>query len=452
MSKHIMKVPDVGEGVVEIEIVEWMVEPGDAIDEDQHIVDVMTDKATVEITSPVPGKVLSTSGIPGDMLAVGADMIVFEIAGESSDVDSSDKDIAIATSEAPPAKTTAVNDAGPVAEEVSENTVENTTEDDSESIVAEKVSIDAIPESVPVHKTPAGISAPEANAGHETLASPAVRRRAREANINLLLVSGTGRGNRITHDDLNRYIESGQEASGSHAIQKRTGTTEIKVIGLRRVIAEKMATSKQHIPHFSYVEEVDVTELESLRQHLNANRSDDQPKLTYLPFIMQAMSRLMVDHPECNAHFDDEAGIVTEFAPVHIGIATQTSKGLMVPVVQHAESQDIWQLANQVTLVSEGAKNNTIGMDLLSGSTITITSLGALGGIVSTPVINYPEVAIIGVNKSIERPVIHNGQVTSRLMMNLSSSFDHRVVDGYNGALFIQALKTMLEHPATLFM
>jgi 2-oxoisovalerate dehydrogenase E2 component (dihydrolipoyl transacylase) len=446
MGKHIMKVPDVGEGVVEIEIVEWLVEPGDTINEDQHIVDVMTDKATVEITSPVPGKVLSTSGAPGDMLAVGADMIVFEIAGDSPDLDSADTEIPVGTSESPAAKATAVNDAGPVAVSAT------TPADESEDVVADKDSSDTISESIPVKKEPAAISSAEVTADHETLASPAVRRRAREANINLSLVSGTGRGNRITHDDINRYIESGQVASGSQAIKKRTGTTEIKVIGLRRVIAEKMATSKQHIPHFSYVEELDVTEMESLRQHLNANRNDDQPKLTYLPFIMQAISRLMVDHPECNAHFDDEAGIVTRFSPVHIGIATQTSKGLMVPVVKHAESQDIWQLANQVTLVSEGAKNNTIAMELLSGSTITITSLGPLGGIVSTPVINYPEVAIIGVNKSIERPVIRNGQVTSRLMMNLSSSFDHRVVDGYNGALFIQALKTMLEHPATIFM
>ncbi len=434
MTRHIMKVPDVGEGVVEIEVVEWMVKSGDTIEEDQHIVDVMTDKATVEITSPVAGKVLTVHGVPGDMLAVGSEMIVFEVEGGAAEDSKADATPTARTTAPPETQEPAVSQKLTKAAAVAEPKVvkESAKPEAAENAVTEKPGKAASPGQV--------------------LASPAVRRRAREANIDLSLISGTGSGNRVTIEDLDQFLEAGAGRSGTRTAARRSGTTEIKVIGLRRLIAEKMATSKRHIPHFSYVEEIDVTELESLRKHLNEGRKPDQPKLTYLPFIVQSMTRLLVDHPECNAHFDDDAGIITRFDPVHMGIATQTSKGLMVPVVQHAETLDVWQIARQITEVSEAARNNTLGMDKLSGSTITITSLGALGGVVSTPVINYPEVAIIGVNKSIERPVILGGQVTARLMMNLSSSFDHRVVDGYDAARFIQALKGMLEHPATMFM
>jgi 2-oxoisovalerate dehydrogenase E2 component (dihydrolipoyl transacylase) len=432
MSQYTMKVPDVGEGVVEVEIVEWLVQAGDTVSEDQHIVDVMTDKATVEITSPVNGLVVSSSGEPGDMLPVGSAMIVFESTG---DVESADE---------PEIEVDQPDEESPAAEPVAEVT--------RPAAAAEKdVVIIPTPEDSPQPKatdTDSDLTVRPA----QVLAAPAVRRRAREAHVDLAQVKGTGRGGRITHDDLDVHIDSGHDASVIASKAERSGTREIKVIGLRRLIAEKMALSSRSIAHFSYIEEVDVTELESLRQYMNESRNESQPKLTYMPFFMHALARLLVDFPQCNAHFDDAAGIVTQYDAVHIGVASQTANGLMVPVVKHAETMDLWDLARNANRVSEGAKNNTANKDELTGSTITITSLGALGGLASTPVINHPEVAIIGVNKTLERPVIQNGQVTSRLMMNLSSSFDHRVVDGYDAARFIQAFKGMLEHPATIFI
>ena len=263
---------------------------------------------------------------------------------------------------------------------------------------------------------------------------------------------GTDRNGRIGHADLDGYIAGAQTVKLSDASRLEEGKREVKVIGLRRVIAQKVALSKRTIPHFSYIEEVDLTELESLRLFLNAQREEKQVKLTYLPFLMLALSRLLKDFPQCNGHFDDDAGVVTQYDAVHIGIATQTSMGLKVPVVKHAEALGLWELAEEVIRISEGARNSTSGADELTGSTITITSLGALGGLASTPVINHPEVAIIGVNKSMLRPVIKQDQVVSRLMMNLSSSFDHRVVDGYDAAQLIQSYKGMLEHPAAMFI
>lgn len=426
-----MKVPDVGEGVVEVEIVEWLVQAGDTVSEDQHIVDVMTDKATVEITSPVSGLVISSSGEPGEMLPVGSDMIVFEAAGDAE---------VEAVAEVEDARPDETPEPEPESEAI-ESTLDKgadvltiPTPDDSPKPKAEEAEPVTAPRTVQV------------------LAAPAVRRRAREAHIDLALVKGTGRGGRITHEDLDAHIDSGQDTPATSPRIARAGTREIKVIGLRRMIAEKMALSSRSIAHFSYVEEVDVTELESLRQYMNESRKEDQPKLTYMPFFMHALSRLLVDFPQCNAHFDDEAGIVTQYDAVHIGVASQTANGLMVPVVKHAETMDLWDLARNANRVSEGAKNNTANKDELTGSTITITSLGALGGLASTPVINHPEVAIIGINKTLERPVVINGQITSRLMMNLSSSFDHRVVDGYDAARMIQAFKGMLEHPVTIFI
>ena len=405
MAQHVMKLPDVGEGVVEAEVVEWAVKPGDQVSEDQHIVDVMTDKATVEITAPVSGVVLETFGEAGDMLAVGSPLIVFETDAQ-----------------------------------VTQTIVESEVPTERE-------------ESVPLRTG-------------RSIAAPAVRRRAREAHVDLSLVSGTGKGGRVTHADLDAYIAAGsaRQEAGSPALEPEMappresssppgeGTRQVEVIGLRRAIGEKMALSKRSIPHYTYVEEVDVTRLEELREHLNENRKDGQTKLTYLPFLVKALVRALEEFPQCNARFDQEAGIVTEHHEVHVGIATHTDGGLMVPVLRDAASQDLWQIAAEIERLSEAARTGKASRADLTGSTITITSLGKLGGIVTTPVINHPEVAIIGVNKSIERPVVQNGEVVVRLMMNLSASFDHRIVDGYVGAQLVQRLKGLLEVPGAIFV
>jgi len=291
--------------------------------------------------------------------------------------------------------------------------------------------------------------------GDKPVASPAVRERAHELGIELQYVAGSGPAGRITHQDLDAYIASGGRgavATRATGYAPRDGIEEIKVIGLRRKIAEKMQDAKRRIPHFAYVEEIDMTELESLRAHLNKTKQKDQPKLNVLPFLMRALVRVLPDYPQINARFDDDAGLVHRYAAVHIGIATQTANGLTVPVVKHAEARDVWDTALEVARVASLARDNKASKDDLTGSTITITSLGTLGGVVTTPVINHPEVAIIGPNAIVERPVVRNGQVVVRKMMNLSSSFDHRVVDGYDAAEFIQRIKALLEHPATLFM
>jgi 2-oxoisovalerate dehydrogenase E2 component (dihydrolipoyl transacylase) len=308
------------------------------------------------------------------------------------------------------------------------------------------------------HETPRASSAAAFTTrsdGEKPVASPAVRHRAEEMGIKLQFVPGTGPGGRISHEDLDAYVAAG----GSHAVggrssgyAKRDGAEEVKVIGLRRKIAESMQNAKRRIPHFAYVEEIDMTELESLRAHLNKTKRADQPKLNVLPFIMRALVKVLPQYPQINARFDDEAGVVHRHHGVHIGIATQTANGLIVPVVKHAEARDLWDSALEVARVSSAARENKAGKDDLSGSTITITSLGTLGGVATTPVINYPEVAIIGPNAIIERPVVRDGAIVIRKMMNLSSSFDHRVVDGYDAAEFIQKIKALLEHPATLFM
>jgi 2-oxoisovalerate dehydrogenase E2 component (dihydrolipoyl transacylase) len=290
--------------------------------------------------------------------------------------------------------------------------------------------------------------------GDKPLASPAVRHRAQELGIRLQFVPGTGPAGRISHADLDAHIARGTPTArplGGSYVQ-RQGEEEIKVIGLRRKIAEKMQESKRRIPHFAYVEEVDMTEIEALRAHLNTTKRPDQPKLTLLPFIMRALVRVLPEFPQINARFDDENGVVHRFAPVHIGIATQTPNGLIVPVVKHAEARDLWDSAAEVARVSSLARENKASREDLTGSTITITSLGPLGGVVTTPVINHPEVAIIGPNAIIDRPVVHNGHIAVRKMMNLSSSFDHRVVDGYDAASFIQRIKALLQHPSMLFM
>jgi 2-oxoisovalerate dehydrogenase E2 component (dihydrolipoyl transacylase) len=413
MGRYVFKLPDVGEGTAEAEIVAWHVKIGDQIHEDQNLVDVMTDKATVEMTSPVSGKVISLHGEPGQMAPVGAPLVELEVEGDGNVKANGHGAAKVEAKKAETPKPQAATKESPKRED----------------------------------------SAPVINRKFEgkPLASPAVRQRARDLGIELQFVPGAGPAGRISHADLDAYIASGgQVARAGNA--PREGVEEIKIIGLRRKIAEKMQESKRRIPHFAYVEEIDMTELEDLRAHLNANKRAEQPKLNVLPFLMRALARVLPEFPQINARFDDEAGIVHRYAPVHIGIATQTANGLIVPVVHHAEARDLWDSAGEVSRVAALARDNKATKDDLSGSTITITSLGAMGGVATTPVINYPEVAVIGPNAIIERPVVRGGQIVVRKMMNLSSSFDHRVVDGYDAASFIQRVKTLLEHPAMLFM
>ena len=419
MGKHVFKLPDIGEGVVEGEVVQWHVAVGDAVTEDDPIVDVMTDKATVTIPSPITGVVSSLSGDVGEKVAVGSALVEF------------DSDTAAATTSEP--------EPAPAPDPPSEP---------EPAPAPEPV---AAPEPAPA---PEPVAAPVAPSG-KVLASPAIRRRAREAGVDLTQVRGSGPAGRVRHADLDAYIAADGAVSGaapSAYSTKRTGITEIKVVGLRRKIAEQMTISKRTIPHFSYFEEADVTELEALRQMLNASRDESQPKLTYLPFIMLALSKIMPDHPECNAHYDDQGGVVSRHDAVHIGIATQTERGLYVPVVKHTEAMDAWQAAAELQRVAGAARGGTASLDDLTGSTFTITSLGRDGGLGATPIINHPEVAILGIHKARDMPVAKDGQVVVRRIMNLSSSFDHRVVDGADGAALVQHLRRMLEHPALIFM
>jgi 2-oxoisovalerate dehydrogenase E2 component (dihydrolipoyl transacylase) len=427
MGKFTFKLPDIGEGITEAEIATWRVAVGDTVKEDQPLVDVLTEKAAVEIPSPKPGKVLELRGQPGDMAAVGGPLVVLEVEGEGGA-----EEPAPAPAPAPKAEAKPEPKPAPKAE----------------------------PAPQPVAK-PAAAPAPVAAAslvgnpaGGKPLASPAVRQRARDLGIQLSYVPGSGAAGQITHADLDAFIARKPVSAGGvvNTRAKREGVEQIKIIGLRRKIAEAMQRSKQRIPHFAYVEEVDVTELEALRNHLNDNRKPDQPKLTLLPFLVRALIRAVPEHPEVNGTFDDEAGVVHRPAALHVGIAAQTPNGLVVPVVRHAETLDLWQCAAEIRRLAEAARAGKATREELSGSSITISSLGPMGGIVSTPVINAPEVAIVGVNKMIERPMVRNGQVVIRTMMNLSSSFDHRIVDGWNAAEFIQHLKRLFENPATLFM
>jgi 2-oxoisovalerate dehydrogenase E2 component (dihydrolipoyl transacylase) len=404
MGRYVFKLPDVGEGIAEAEVVAWHVAVGDQVAEDQPLADVMTDKATVELTSPVAGRVIERNGAEGDLLAIGSDLVVLETeAGAAA---------------APPAPKAEPKPAQP------------------EAVVK------AAPEPPPRPAT----------SGH-ALAAPAVRERARALGLDLAGIAGTGPEGRVTHADLDAALTGGRIlAAPSAGLAPREGVDEVKVIGLRRRIAEKMQEAKRRIPHFTYVEEVDVTELEELRAHLNRAHAEARAKLSLLPFLMRALVQALPAWPQINATFDDEAGVVHRHRPVHIGIATQTRDGLIVPVVRHAETLDLWSAAAEVARLAAAAREGKAAREDLSGSTITITSLGALGGVATTPVINHPEVAILGPNRIVERPVVRAGQVVVRKMMNLSASFDHRVVDGYDAAEFIQAVKAMLEHPATLFV
>ncbi|WP_394692596.1 dihydrolipoamide acetyltransferase family protein [Hyphobacterium sp.] len=427
MSEYRYKLPDVGEGVVEAEIVEWRIKVGDTVEEDQPILDVMTDKATVEVPCAVNGTVTKIVGEPGDVIPVGTEILFIDTGG------------APAPSEDPEEKSAEPKDEAPKEEPKPEPAKEEKK-----------------PEPKP---EPKAAPAPVARAeGDRPLASPAVRQRAMENDIDLSTVPGTGPAGRITHQDLDDFIASGgrlaaRAGGGGSSRAKRTGVEETKIIGLRRKIAENMVKAKTTIPHIAYVEEIDLTALEDLRKHLNATKRDDQPKLTLIPFLAAALCRALPQTPQANAHYDTEAGVLTKYEAVHLGIATATPNGLMVPTIRHAEAMDVWELATELGRLAKAARDGKATKDELSGSTITITSLGAIGGLVTTPVINLPETAIIGVNKMQELPRFdEGGLVVPRKLMNLSSSFDHRIVDGYEAAVLIQNVKGYLENPATLFM
>jgi 2-oxoisovalerate dehydrogenase E2 component (dihydrolipoyl transacylase) len=423
MGEYVLKMPDVGEGVAEAELVEWHVKPGDPVREDMVLAAVMTDKATVEIPSPVSGTVTWIGAEVGDTVAVKAPLVRIEVAEEGA--------------------------AAAVEPAVEETLVQVKAQPAKESAPVPPVS--AEPPAAP--KTPAAPRTATPLTDQKPLASPAVRIRAQDKGIDLRQLRGTGPAGRITHEDLDQFIALGQQpAAAPTGLARKTHVEEIKITGLRRRIAEKMALSASRIPHITYVEEIDVTDLEDLRATMNRDRKAEQAKLTLLPFLMRAMVKTIAEQPGVNATFDDGAGVVTRHGAVHLGIATQTPAGLMVPVVRHAEARSIWDCAAEIVRLADAARNGSASREELSGSTITISSLGAIGGLVSTPVINHPEVAIVGVNKIVVRPVWDGSQFVPRKMMNLSSSFDHRVIDGWDAATFIQRIKTLLETPALIFI
>jgi 2-oxoisovalerate dehydrogenase E2 component (dihydrolipoyl transacylase) len=431
MARVPFRLPDIGEGIAEAEIVTWHVKIGDMVEEDQPVADMMTDKATVEMAAPVSGKVVELAGAVGDQIPIGSTLIVFETEGGE-----------VEAAPAPKADPVAVK-----AEPVAEATpfVPSEVEGRAASAAPEARTSTTL-------GTNGGTGASAKQAGHKVLASPAVRQRAKELGVDLADVHPAS-GERVKHSDLDAFLKyRGGSAPLARAVVAAGAddVEEIKVTGLRRRIAENMAESKRRIPHFAYVEEVDVTAVEALRQAMNADRGE-RPKLTMLPFLIRAMTKAARDFPMINARFDDEAGVVQRHSAVHLGMATQTDAGLSVPVIRDAQARDVWGLAAEIVRLAEATRRGKASREELSGSTITLTSLGALGGIVSTPVINRPEVAIVGVNRMVERPMVIEGRIEVRKMMNLSSSFDHRVVDGMDAAKFIQAVKKLIEVPALLF-
>jgi 2-oxoisovalerate dehydrogenase E2 component (dihydrolipoyl transacylase) len=441
MGLYTIKMPDIGEGIAEVELVAWHVKEGDMVSEDQMLADVMTDKASVEIPSPVAGKVLALGGKVGEMMAVGSELIRLEVEGAGN----------VKAGEAPAARVTAQVAPAPAAKLEAAAVAESSAPAQATAAPAAKAAGGGTGLTPP--RAP---QVPTRAAGERPLASPAVRRRAWDLGIELQYVHGSGPAGRITQQDLEIYQASrGQPMStgrASTALAERHEEEAIPVIGLRRKIAQKMQDAKRRIPHFSYVEEIDVTELEALRQKLNLKYAASRGKLTLLPFIARALVLAMRDFPQMNARFDDDAGVITRYGAVHLGIATQTPSGLLVPVVQHAEARDLWSCASEIARLADAARIGKAAREELSGSTITITSLGPMGGIVTTPIINHPEVAIIGVNRMVERPMIRQGQIVARQLMNLSSSFDHRVIDGMDAAEFVQAVRALLEAPAMLFV
>lgn len=433
MGVFAMRLPDVGEGIAEAELTEWHVKPGDIVQEDDILAAVMTDKAAVEVPSAVAGKVLELGGEIGEMMAIGSVLIRIEVDGDGNE----SADAAAAAQAAKPAA------AKPADPEKAETAPE--PEDKPAAAPAAPAPVAAPAAKKPGHRLPR----PE---GAKPLAAPSVRARARSEGVDLRHVPGTGPGGRISHEDLDSWIASGGIQQGSVKRGRNTGVEEIRVIGMRRKIAEKMALSKRQIPHITIVEEVEMGALEDLRAALNKKHAGERPKLTLLPFLMRAIVEAVREQPGLNARFDDEAGVIHRHGGVHIGIATQTPQGLNVPVVHHAEAGSLWDNAGELARLAEAAREGSIKREELSGGTITITSLGALGAIATTPIINHPEVAIVGVNKMQIRPVWDGQQFQPRKMMNISCSFDHRVVDGWDAAVFVQKLKTLLESPAMLFV
>jgi 2-oxoisovalerate dehydrogenase E2 component (dihydrolipoyl transacylase) len=433
MGEHVIRLPDVGEGVAEAELVEWHVKVGDMVREDALLAAVMTDKATVEIPSPVEGEILWLGAEIGDTVAIGSPIVRLRVAGEGN----------VGQGEAAPEA-----QAAPEQPQQEKKTVPDKPAKPA-AVEPEKKQPVAAP------AQPGGtrsIGAPRRE-GEKPLASPAVRLRAKEAGIDLRQVSGSGPAGRIGHEDLDAFIARGPQPGKASGLVRSDRVEEIRVVGLRRKIAEKMQRAKARIPHITYVEEVDVTALEELRAALNKQKTgQERPKLTLLPFLMRAMVRAIAEQPHLNALYDDDAGIIRQYGGVHIGIAAQTASGLVVPVVKHAEALDLWESGAELNRLAEAAKSGIATREELSGSTITITSLGAMGGVVTTPVINYPEVAIVGVNKMMVRPVWDGAQFVPRKMMNLSSSFDHRVIDGWDAAVFVQRIKALLETPALIFV
>lgn len=421
MGTHVIRMPDIGEGIAQVELVEWFVKVGDAVSEDQVLADVMTDKATVEIPSSVAGTVVALGGVPGEVMAVGAELIRIEVHGSGNHhqadtpVVAAEPEEAVSMADAPATPSTAA----PAKAEV---------------------------------KATAAPGKPTCEASARPLASPAVRQRARDEGIDLALLRGTGPAGRIRHADLDAFLSGSRTPQAAATGAPRTDEERIAVIGLRRKIAQRMQEATRQVAHFSYVEEIDVTALLSLRADLNAQFGDTRGKLTLLPLLIRALVVALRDFPQINAHYDDQQQLITRYGAVHMGIATQSDNGLMVPVLRHAEAADLWFTAGEINRLAHAARSGKAARNELSGSTITLTSLGALGGIASTPVINRPEVAIVGVNRVVERPMVVNGQIAIRQMMNLSSSFDHRVVDGMDAARFIQAVRRLLEQPAMLFV
>ncbi|CAI9008961.1 dihydrolipoamide acetyltransferase family protein [Pseudomonas chlororaphis] len=428
MGTHVIKMPDIGEGIAEVELAQWHVKVGDLVVEDQVLADVMTDKAMVDIPSPVHGKVISLGGQPGEVMAVGSILISIEVEG-AGNLKASDQ---------------LVKEPAPIKEA-------------APAVVAPKVEAAPVVESKPAAACRPAPQAPVArDADERPLASPAVRKHALDLGIQLRQVQGSGPAGRILHEDLDAYLAQGNQRAHGGSVPsgyaERHDEEQIPVIGMRRKIAQRMQEATQRAAHFSYVEEIDVTAVEELRAHLNEKHGATRGKLTLLPFLVRALVVALRDFPQINARYDDEAQVITRHGAVHVGVATQSDVGLMVPVVRHAEARSLWDSAAEIARLATAARSGKAARDELSGSTITLTSLGALGGIVSTPVLNLPEVAIVGVNKIVERPMVIKGQIVVRKMMNLSSSFDHRVVDGMDAALFIQAIRGLLEQPASLFV
>jgi 2-oxoisovalerate dehydrogenase E2 component (dihydrolipoyl transacylase) len=445
MGIHVIKMPDLGEGIAEVEVVAWHVQPGDTVKEDQVLADVMTDKATVEIPSPVAGVITSLGGAVGQSLAVGAELIRLEVegAGNFSGEKAKQEPVKSAAATAP-------------AEEVGDPQLEAVAAGEAQAAGSAPPKAPAKPAPAPASRAPQHAPAPMRAEGDKPLAAPAVRQRAWDLGIELQFVHGSGPAGRITHADLDAHVAGRrgglQAGSRDNRYAKLEGEHAVPVIGLRRKIAEKMQEAKRNIPHFTYVEEVDVTELEALRTQLNARYGAERGKLTFLPLLMRAVVLSIRAFPMMNARYDDTNNLLTQYDGVHLGIAAQTEAGLMVPVVRHAETLDPWAAAAEVARLADAARAGKATREELTGSTITITSLGPLGGIVTTPVLNRPEVAIIGPNRIVDRPVVKDGAMVVRKMMNLSSSFDHRVIDGQVAAKFVQTIRGYLETPATIFV